>query len=304
MRKKVNKPLHWSVWMNYQVRIVTFLFLFIILGLHFRDMGYGMAPWLALAAQFLLYPHLLFLRARLSDDPRAAECDNLAIESVCLGAWGALLGFPLWLTFTLYTSTTSHHIIFRGLSGVAVSAGCLGFGIWLVWLATGLHFSPEMGPLATALNIAGFAIYLLWISNLAAIRTRGMYEARGQLRHKEKELQEANLRLVQKNDIKTRFLAYAGHDLRQPLQALKLFLSSLENSSLNPEQRHLLNKSQLSARALASLLESLLNISRLEAGAIVPEPEELELDVELAHLTHEYETMAGARGLQIRLWLS
>lgn len=117
------------------------------------------------------------------------------------------------------------------------------------------------------------------------------------------DLQEATQELRLQNEAKTRFLAYAGHDLRQPLQAMHLFLSSLMSTALNKEQQQLTGKIDASTTALSSLLNSLLDISRLDAGSVQPEPSALDVDVMLAQLMDEFATQAHTKGLRLRLWL-
>lgn len=70
---------------------------------------------------------------------------------------------------------------------------------------------------------------------------------------------------------KTRFLAAASHDLRQPLQALRLYLSALSNKVDDPKALQLSEKMHLSLDTMGGLLEALLDISMLESGSIEPE---------------------------------
>lgn len=122
------------------------------------------------------------------------------------------------------------------------------------------------------------------------------------LEHLADDLQRATHGLRLQNEAKTRFLAYAGHDLRQPLQAMHLFLSSLMDTALDREQQQLAGKINASATALSMLLNSLLDISRLDAGSVQPEPAALDVDVMLAQLLDEFAGQASAKGLQLRLW--
>lgn len=67
---------------------------------------------------------------------------------------------------------------------------------------------------------------------------------------------------------KSRFLAAASHDLRQPMHALSLFAATLVERLRYPEVRHIADQMQASIIALTSLFDSLLDISKLDAGAI------------------------------------
>jgi len=70
---------------------------------------------------------------------------------------------------------------------------------------------------------------------------------------------------------KSRFLAAASHDLRQPLQALGLYLSILEGTPDQPNQPEILDRMRQSLDAMAALQNALLDISKLDSGSLVPE---------------------------------
>lgn len=69
---------------------------------------------------------------------------------------------------------------------------------------------------------------------------------------------------------KSRFLAVASHDLRQPLHALGLYIAELRCQVFNEQQQHLVGQVEHSVEALSTLLNALLDISKLDAGAVVP----------------------------------
>ncbi len=80
-------------------------------------------------------------------------------------------------------------------------------------------------------------------------------------------LAEASFAAERANEAKTRFLAAASHDLVQPLNAARLFVSSLDRRSLQQSTAALIGQVENSLTAAESLLSSLLDISRLDAGA-------------------------------------
>jgi signal transduction histidine kinase len=82
-----------------------------------------------------------------------------------------------------------------------------------------------------------------------------------QLRQKKEEAEQADR-------AKSRFLAAASHDLRQPMQALGMFASALEHSTSEVERMELARQIAHASNAMADLLDSLLDISRLDAGRV------------------------------------
>ena len=104
---------------------------------------------------------------------------------------------------------------------------------------------------------------------------------------------------VRANRAKSRFLATASHDLRQPLQTIRLLNASmLKMTQNNPALRDLLSRQELAIDGASRLLNSLLDISRLESGAIEPQLAAVELDDLLADLRHEFESAAAGKRLK------
>lgn len=70
---------------------------------------------------------------------------------------------------------------------------------------------------------------------------------------------------------KTRFLAVASHDMRQPLHALSLYLSALDRRIENPEARGILAKMERATDSMIAMFSTLLDLARVQAGAVDPE---------------------------------
>lgn len=75
----------------------------------------------------------------------------------------------------------------------------------------------------------------------------------------------------------SRFLTAIGHDMRQPLHALLLYLNALDRRVHDAEARDVLGKADRAAQSLAGMLESLIQLARLDAGKVEPEIEKLSL---------------------------
>ncbi|MBK1678570.1 hybrid sensor histidine kinase/response regulator, partial [Rhodospirillum rubrum] len=99
---------------------------------------------------------------------------------------------------------------------------------------------------------------------------------------------------------KTRFLAAASHDLRQPLQALNMFISVLAGRENDPWRAAIIGKIEKTADALTALLDTLLDISKLDAGLMRCEPRDVMIGGLLARLSEEFQPLAVSRGLVFR----
>lgn len=105
------------------------------------------------------------------------------------------------------------------------------------------------------------------------------------------------------NQSKTRFLAAASHDLRQPTTAIGLLASLLRKQATDPEVKELTNMLDEAVESMESLLVGLLDISRLDAGAVRAEYQTVCMhDVFQAVRVHEA-SAAAAKGLSLRFRL-
>lgn len=99
---------------------------------------------------------------------------------------------------------------------------------------------------------------------------------------------------------KTRFLAAASHDLRQPLQAIGIYVALLRKRVQGPTAPLVGNLSS-AVDSLSRLVEELLEVSRLDAGAIQPRLQAVAIDDLLKELEQEFTPMAAAKGLRLRV---
>lgn len=125
-------------------------------------------------------------------------------------------------------------------------------------------------------------------------RTRDLMGLNEQLRRASDAAQQANLG-------KTRFLAAASHDLLQPLNAARLFLSTLGERDLKSQDAELVERVDTSLRAVEELLSGLLDISKLDAGGVEPQVEDFPIDELLQALGTEFAAVAGDRGIELRV---
>lgn len=132
-------------------------------------------------------------------------------------------------------------------------------------------------------------------STRAAMQAR-IDEITALLDHKEKA--------EQANYAKTRFLASASHDLRQPVQALNWFVSALRQRVSDEQSLRVCQMMQESIRTLNELLERLLDISKLDAGVITPQKEQVPVNSLLTRLENEFRALLEARGIRFAMHFS
>jgi hypothetical protein len=115
------------------------------------------------------------------------------------------------------------------------------------------------------------------------------------------ELEDALANAERANATRSRFVAAASHDLLQPLSAAKLFLASMEDEPLGPRGEDALGKARSALESVETILEALLDISRLESGRLSVSIGAVPLGPMLERLGSEFAPVAAAKGLSLRI---
>jgi len=107
-------------------------------------------------------------------------------------------------------------------------------------------------------------------------------------------------RARQSNTARCQLLAGASHDLRQSLQAQRFFLAALAGSPLDPQQRQLLVRARTAVKTTTDMLNTVLDLSRIELGALQPTLQVFALQPLLDKLEMELAPLANGKGLSYR----
>jgi len=115
-----------------------------------------------------------------------------------------------------------------------------------------------------------------------------------ELEHRKKEAEQANL-------AKSRFLAAASHDLRQPMHAISLYVESLKPQMRGRAAEDTLNKIERSILGTVELFNAILDVTKLDAGVVQPHLAPVRIRKFLLHLADEYAAEADSKGLSLRV---
>jgi PAS domain S-box-containing protein len=115
------------------------------------------------------------------------------------------------------------------------------------------------------------------------------------------ELVTARKEADRANRAKSRFLATASHDLRQPMQTIQLLNASMLKFVPDPQVRELLQQQSQAIESMTRLLNALLDISRLESGAIDPINVEVSVGEVFEELRTEFSSVARAREIDLQV---
>lgn len=193
-------------------------------------------------------------------------------------------------------------------------AGLILAGLLARWLAKGVT-NPvleladtvaeiERGNLAARANVRAGGVLKVLESGINEM-AESLSEARDNLEARiavaTAELQRQKDRAEQANRTKTQFLAAASHDLRQPLQALGMFSHALRRRVADPATIELVEGVGRGVDSLEAVIEALLDISKLDAGAVTPRLEDMPLGPLLENIGDAFRPTADVNDLGLAI---
>jgi two-component system, sensor histidine kinase len=265
-------------------------------------------PWLA-AAYVNCMIRVTLWRAFQRANPSAEELPRwgryavilAALAGVIWGASGIVLNIPgslsyqavvllvtVGLAFTSTFLAAPYLPAYRAFMYPTFVLSALPF----LFGGDGWHLLIGLGTLAflpVVLRYAAGVCHELRAAIDVRLQNAGLVE---ELRAQKKAAEEASV-------AKSRFLAVASHDLRQPLHALELFVQALEDTPLPAHANQLVSNVRRSVNSMEELFDALLDISRLDAGAVRPRVESLPLADLFERLSFEYAPVARQKGLSL-----
>lgn len=172
-------------------------------------------------------------------------------------------------------------------------------GLVLRWLIAAAAPGEQPFALAIAFILALFGVVLNSLANDSFRLFCDSFAIRLQQTGLNRELRSALQQAEAASRAKTRFLASASHDLRQPIHTLSLFAASLSLRPLDPTTRDISHHIDLALESLSLQLDALLDMSKLDAGVVQAHPERFDLAALACRLARQYEPIAAVKGLQL-----
>ena len=284
---------------------------------------WGTSPvhWLLLWACIMIGQTMIWLVVvagyRRMQPPAAKAKLWIQIFPVAATLTGLLWGMSAFLTNFLDDTSS---MVFLAIMVLGVTAA--GLAVFAPYLRSFIAFSslaliPFVIRFFMENNKLSWTLGVMFLLYISIILISGYNMKRAVRKSIELRLENLNLvdDLIKKNsqaeqarelaeqaDIsKSKFLAAASHDLRQPLHALGLFVDALESRIQYPEVRRIVDNIRISTDALGDLFNSLLDISKLDAGVLEPKATDFQLRNLLQRILTDFSGAANKKSLHLRI---
>lgn len=270
------------------------------------------AGWLALCALVLFGRSAILIKLPTLEQYSEASRVKVAISlSVINGVTHALslFFFPYFSEYERAVQT----MVLTGIGSISVITTAGFLPISLAYLLPTLLPTVTLWTLFTLSQDAswiGFAVaaMVFWSSTIMVVLSKDTFNLFGEsfsIRQRQStmnlKLKDALQEAESASRAKTRFLASASHDLRQPIHALSLFGGALAKRPLDEQSREIAEHMDIALQSLASRLDSLLDISKLDAGIVQANKAPFNLRLMVERLQDEF--MPAAQNKDLKVWL-
>ncbi len=279
-------------------------------------LGTSVLPWVAVVSTVKIGAYLVWIRESIlagatqteSAARRYSRVSVLlaAITAVCWSLFSICLfvgleNNPLWLYYALFATTVLTAVCSAALVGLSIHTP-----------SSAAFLLGAVGPFGTVLmsmqNLQGMVLgAAAWLYGITlfvyGLSIKKSHTQSLQLRRENvallEQYRQAKIEAEESSKAKTRFLAAASHDLRQPLQAMGLLIDLLDRADSPQERSKIIRSVKSSSDTLLGMLDLILDVGRIEAGVVKVKTRQLRLQELFDALRDDFQIRAVEKGIDL-----
>jgi signal transduction histidine kinase len=296
------RHIHPLVYFDYRLRVIADLVAAATIASILYERRAGGIAWTAFVANGVLWPHVAFLIARRARDSKRAELRNVLFDGLFAACWMVYIGFTPLPTTMLMCTLAMAFLSTGGLRFTLAGLAVVAAGLIVVGALLGFRFEPDVSLRTTALSGFGLLLFM-GAAGLASNRqVRHIIQSNKTIEAQNREIEAKTVALEAASRHKSEFLANMSHELRTPLNAVLGFSEVLLErmfGDVNAKQEEYLTDIAASGRHLLSLVNDILDLSKIEAGRMELELAEFDLPQTIDNTLMLVRERAGSRGVAL-----
>lgn len=245
-------------------------------------------PFLCL---IVLWPHIAYFSVRSSNAQNNPENINIHIDSFLTGICLAAACFNAWVIFVALNILISNSIRNGGFWQIPRCFILLLFGMLAGIGIFGFHLVLDSGQTTMFLSLIGVSAYSAMLSTVSKAMFDRLVRSKNRLKIALDQAESANLA---KND----FLSNMSHEMRTPMNCILGMSSLMADSRLDAEQDDCLKNIRSSSEILHSLINDILDLSKIEAGNLVIDHQNFDIRSFVEHVADLIVYKIQAKGLE------